>query len=91
MSREIQCAFTLSNCAKAWQVRPKVLTTLLTNGFPYVGKNKSRPTNGRGSEHVATRLKNPNLKIGPNVTKDTYFTFVKLAKQLTEKVTSKAC
>ena len=54
----------------------------LVNGFPYLGINKTRPTNQRVADHVVIQLL---LSKGGNVTAHNYFTFVKLATQLKQK------
>ena len=60
----------------------------MANGFPYVGKDESRSTDERVSDHVVMKLAEPYLKKGRNITTDNYFTSVKLAKLLKSKNTS---
>ena len=60
----------------------------MANGFPYVGKDESRSTDERVSDHVVMKLADPYLKKGRNITTDNYFTSVKLAKLLKSKNTS---
>ena len=60
----------------------------LVNGYPYLGKDESRPVNQPLSESVVLRLMEPYVGKGRNVTTDRYFTSVSLAQQLTEKRTS---
>ena len=60
----------------------------VANGIPYVGKDESRSTDERVSDHVVMKLADPYLKKGRNITTDNYFTSVKLAKLLKSKNTS---
>ena len=60
----------------------------VANGFPYVGKDESRSTDERVSDHVVMKLAESYLKKGRNITTDNHFTSVKLAKLLKSKNTS---
>ena len=51
------------------------------NGFPYLGKNKFRPTNQPLSEHDL-RLTVPYIKKGRKVITNNFFTSSKLAEKL---------
>ncbi|XP_035208678.1 piggyBac transposable element-derived protein 4-like [Stegodyphus dumicola] len=59
-----------------------VRTKYLLNGFPYLGKDKMRPSLG---ENVVNRLVDPYKNSGRNITTDSFFTSVKLAKSLKSK------
>ena len=59
----------------------------LINGFLYIEKNKTRPVNGRASNHIVMQLMYLYLNKGRIVT-DNYFTSVRSATQLKEKLTS---
>ena len=72
------------NC---WLARDKDIKYLV-NGFPYLGKDETRPTNERVADHVVMQLMQSFLNKGRNVTTDNYFTSVKLATQLKQKRTS---
>ena len=54
----------------------------LVNGFSYLGKDAQRPTNQSLSEYVVTKLVEPFLNGGRNITCDNFFTSVTLAKTL---------
>ena len=60
----------------------------VANDFPYVGKDESRSTDERVSDHVVMKLAETYLKKGRNITTDNHFTLVKLAKLLKSKNTS---
>ncbi|XP_068233497.1 piggyBac transposable element-derived protein 4-like [Palaemon carinicauda] len=60
----------------------------LLNGFPYLGKDKSRPSNQPLSEYVVLKLTESYTGKGRNVTTDNFFTSVKLAEKLLAKNTS---
>ena len=60
----------------------------LVNGFPYLGKDAQRPTNQLVSEYVVTKLAEPFINEGRNITCDNFFTSVTLAKLLKSKKTS---
>ncbi|XP_068201199.1 piggyBac transposable element-derived protein 4-like [Palaemon carinicauda] len=60
----------------------------LLNGFPYLGKDESRPSNQPLSEYVVLKLTEPYTGKGRNVTTDNFFTSVKLAEKLLAKNTS---
>ncbi|XP_054718548.1 piggyBac transposable element-derived protein 4-like [Uloborus diversus] len=63
-------------------------TKYIVNGFPYLGKDKNRPTNQNLCEYVVLNLIKPFENKGRNVTTDNYFTTLNLAKILKEKKTS---
>lgn len=65
-----------------------VKTKYCLNGFPYLGKDHSRPANQPLSEHVVLRFVEPFTGKGRNVTTDNFFTSVKLADKLKAKKTS---
>ena len=60
----------------------------LVNGFPYLGKDETRPLNQSLGESVVLRLMEPYIGKGRNVTTDRFFTSVSLVKKLQEKSTS---
>lgn len=60
----------------------------MLNGFPYLGKDESRPPGERLGENVVMRLMEPFLGKGRNVTLDNFFTSVSLAKKLVSNNTS---
>ena len=72
---------------KYWQAVDKD-SKYMANGFPYVGKDESRSTDERVSDHVVMKLAEPYLKKRRNITTDNHFTSVKLAKLLMSKNTS---
>jgi hypothetical protein len=65
-----------------------VETKYLLNGFPYLGKDETRPVNLSVGEHVVLRLMEPYLGKGRNVTTDRFFTSGPLLEKLLEKKTS---
>ncbi|KAL3062048.1 hypothetical protein OYC64_010047 [Pagothenia borchgrevinki] len=60
----------------------------MLNGFPYLGKDASRPATQRLGENVVLRLVEPFVGKGRNVTTDNFFTSLPLAKALLSKNTS---
>jgi len=60
----------------------------ILNGFPYLGKDETRPQNRSLGEHVVLRLLEPFLHKGRNVTTDNFFTSVSLANELQKRNTS---
>ena len=58
------------------------------NGLPYLGKDAQRPANQSVSEYAVTKLPEPFLNEGRNITCDNFFTSVTLAKSLKSKKTS---
>ncbi|GBP98328.1 PiggyBac transposable element-derived protein 4 [Eumeta japonica] len=58
------------------------------NGFPYLGKDESRPQNQSLSESVVMRLVEPFANTGRNVTTDNFFTSLSLANNLLAKRTT---
>ena len=60
----------------------------LVNGFLYLGKDAQRPKNQSVSEYVVTKLAEPFLNEGRNITCDNFFASVALAKSLKSKKTS---
>ena len=60
----------------------------LVNGFLYLGKDAQRPTYQSVSEYVVTKLAEPFLNKGQNITCNNFFTSVMLAKSLKSKKTS---
>ncbi|KOX75159.1 hypothetical protein WN51_14306, partial [Melipona quadrifasciata] len=65
-----------------------VRSKYLVNGFPYLGKDKTRGSNIPLSEFVVTKLAEPYLGCGRNITTDNSFTSISLAKQLLAKKTT---
>ena len=61
---------------------------ILINGFPSIGKNKTRPVNECASDHIVIQLMRTHLNEGKNVTANNYLTSVRLATQLKKKQTS---
>lgn len=59
-----------------------VTSKYLVNGFPYLGKDETRPPNQSLGENVVLRLMEPFKGSGRNVTTDNFFTSLKLAKEL---------
>ena len=57
----------------------------LVNGFPYLGKDETRPTNKRVADHIVMQL---FLNKERNATTDNYFISVKLATQLRQNQTN---
>lgn len=72
---------------KFW-IAADVETKYMLNGFPYLGKDDSRPTDMLLSEHIVIKLMEPFLKKGRNVTVDNFFTSLNLAKNLQKQSTS---
>ncbi|XP_035283504.1 uncharacterized protein LOC118232545 [Anguilla anguilla] len=66
---------------KSW-LAADVDSKYMLNGFPYLGKDESRPPGQRLGENVVMRLMEPFLGKGRNVTMDNFFTSVSLAKKL---------
>ena len=60
----------------------------LVNGFPYLGKDDSRPNNMQLSEFVVRKLAEPWMNQGFNITCDNFFTSKNLAHFLIDKKTS---
>ncbi|XP_071061469.1 piggyBac transposable element-derived protein 4-like [Pseudochaenichthys georgianus] len=60
----------------------------MLNGFPYLGKDASRPATQRLGENVVLRLVEPFVGKGRNITTDNFFTSLPLAKALLAKNTS---
>ncbi|KAM6999965.1 piggyBac transposable element-derived protein 4-like [Tautogolabrus adspersus] len=65
-----------------------VETKYFLNGFPYLGKDDTRPANQHLGESVVMRLVEPYVGKGRNVTTDNFFTSLTLAKNLQQKHTS---
>ncbi|XP_014487368.1 PREDICTED: piggyBac transposable element-derived protein 3-like, partial [Dinoponera quadriceps] len=59
-----------------------VRSKYLVNGFPYLGKDETRGLNIPLSEFVVTKLAEPYLGCGRNITTDNFFTSISLAKKL---------
>lgn len=57
-------------------------TKYLLNGFPYLGKDESRPLNQQLGEYIVMRLAEPFFNSGINITTNNYFTSVSLAEKL---------
>ncbi|KAJ8277134.1 hypothetical protein GJAV_G00071830 [Gymnothorax javanicus] len=72
---------------KFW-VAADVETKYMLNITPYLGKEESRPRDVRLGESVVMKLLEPMLGKGRNVTTDSYFTSLSLARRLLEKQTS---
>lgn len=60
----------------------------LLNGFPYLGKDETRPSDQSVSENVVLRLVEPYLDTGRNITTDNFFTSLNLAEILKARNTS---
>lgn len=60
----------------------------MCNAFPYLGKDLSRPSGERLSEHVVMKLMEPFMDKGRTVTTDNYFTSLSLAQRLLSRKTS---
>ncbi|KAJ8868399.1 hypothetical protein PR048_029915 [Dryococelus australis] len=60
----------------------------ILNGFPYLGKDATRPPDKPLSEHVMLRLMESFFDKEKNVTTDSYFTSVSLANELKKRKTS---
>ena len=86
-----RCSFTQFMASKPDKYGQKYWLTVdkdskyVANSFPYVGKDESRSTDERVSDHVVMKLAEPYLKKEWNITTDNYFTSVKLAKLLKSK------
>ncbi|XP_025160794.1 piggyBac transposable element-derived protein 4-like [Harpegnathos saltator] len=65
-----------------------VRSKYLVNGFPYLGKDETRGSNIPLSEFVVTKLAEPYLGCGRNITTDNFFTSISLAKKLLAKKTT---
>lgn len=65
-----------------------VASKYLVNGFPYLGKDETRPAGVRLADHVVMKLMEPYTGKGRNVTTDNYFTSLSLAKDLQLQKTS---
>ena len=65
-----------------------VASKYLVNGFPYLGKDETRPAGLRLADHVVMKLMEPYTGKGRNVTTDNFFTSLGLAKELQLKSTS---
>jgi hypothetical protein len=64
-----------------------VETKYLLIGFPYLGKDETRPVSERLSETVVLRLMEPYMGKGRNVTMNNFFTSIFLADKLIAKKT----
>lgn len=62
-----------------------VKSKYLVNGFPYLGKDETRPPDQTLAENVVLRLTEPFKGTGINVTTDNFFTSLKLAHQMKQK------
>ncbi|KAM3603127.1 uncharacterized protein V6R79_016937 [Siganus canaliculatus] len=60
----------------------------MLNGFPYLGKDESRPATQGLGESVVMKLVEPFLDKGRNITTDNFFTSLKLAEKLISRKTS---
>ena len=69
---------------KFWLVADSTSKYML-NGFPYTGKDDSRPKGMQLGEHIVMTLMKPYYGEGINVTTDSFFTSLSLAKQLNSK------
>ncbi|KAJ8400903.1 hypothetical protein AAFF_G00392570 [Aldrovandia affinis] len=65
-----------------------VETKYMVNGFPYLGKDDSRPATQRLGENVLLKLVEPYMGKGRNITTDNFFTSLPLANKLLSKNTS---
>lgn len=65
-----------------------VSSKYLVNGFPYLGKDETRPVGQRLADNVVMKLMEPYLGKGRNVTTDNFFTSLSLAKDLQLRSTS---
>ena len=63
-------------------------TKYMVNGYPYLGKDPSRPAKQSLGESVVLKLVEPFLGKGRNVTTDNFFTSLPLAHKLLAKNTS---
>lgn len=57
-------------------------TKYLCNGFPYLGKDETRPANESLSLHVVKRLTKPYLNGGYNITADNFFSSMAVVRFL---------
>ncbi len=55
-----------------------VQSKYLLNGYPYLGKDETRPSGETVGEHAAFRLMEPFFKTGRKLTTDIFFTSLKL-------------
>ena len=62
-----------------------VQTKYMLHSFPYLGKDDLRPAGITLGEHVVLRLTEPYKKTSRNVTTDSFFTSVNLAKTLRQE------
>ena len=65
-----------------------VATKYVVNGFPYLGKDETRPAGQWLADSVVLKLMDPYLDKGRNVTTDNFFTSLSLAKALQSRSTS---
>ena len=65
-----------------------VASKYLVNGFPYLGKDESRRTGMRLADHVVMKLMEPYFGKGRNVTTNSFFASLSLAKDLQLQNTS---
>ncbi|XP_034533106.1 LOW QUALITY PROTEIN: uncharacterized protein LOC117807812 [Notolabrus celidotus] len=65
-----------------------VETRYFLNGFPYLGKDDTRPAHQRLGDSVVMKLVEPYVGQGRNVTTDNFFTSLNLVKKLLQKNTS---
>ena len=72
---------------KFW-LAANVETKYLLNGFPYLGKDETRPGHQCLGEFVVMKLVEPYVGKGRNVTTDNFFTSFSIAKNLLKKHTS---
>ncbi|KAJ8883774.1 hypothetical protein PR048_015628 [Dryococelus australis] len=57
----------------------------ILNGFPYLGKDATRPADRPLGEHVVLRLMEAFFDKGRNVTTESYFASVRLANELKKR------
>ena len=82
------------HCEQARYIWHKVLayadvdSKYVVNGFPYLGKDETRPASQSLGESVVLRLMEPFKGKGRNVTTDNFFTSLKLSDELKKKDTS---
>lgn len=60
----------------------------VVNGFPYLGKDETRPSSMLLSEYVVLKLAEPFTGCGINITTDNFFTSLSLATKLLSKRTT---
>ena len=65
-----------------------VQTKYVVNGFPYLGKNETRPTSQPLGEFVILKLIEPYSMKGRTITTDNFFTSLSLAYKLLAKRTT---